>query len=146
MKPHRQRLALVLCALAAVAGASVLALSALREQASFYYTPGDLAGKRVPTGRAVRLGGMVVRESVEHLRDGVSIRFRVTDGRAVVPVTFTGVPPDLFREGSGVVAEGRFRPDGGFVADNLLAKHDERYMPPGMDTMSASPVPMEARR
>jgi cytochrome c-type biogenesis protein CcmE len=130
MKPKHQRLVLGLLALGAVGAAAGLALSALQDQAAFFYAPGDIAGKPVPTGKAVRLGGMVAAGSIVRKPDGVSIDFVVTDGKARVPVAFRGVAPDLFKEGSGVVAEGKFNPDGSFAADNLLAKHDERYMPP----------------
>lgn len=130
MKPKQQRLTLVLLAVAAVAGASGLALSALKDQAAFFYAPGDIAKAGPAPGHAVRLGGMVERGSIRKQPDGVSIRFVVTDGLAAVPVTFRGVTPDLFREGSGVVAEGVFNADRSFTASNLLAKHDERYMPP----------------
>ncbi len=130
MKPKHQRLTLALLAVGAIAGASGLALSALRDQASFFYAPGDVKKDGLPLGKAVRLGGMVEGGSIKRLSDGVSINFIVTDGQATVPVSFRGVTPDLFREKSGVVAEGQFQPDGSFVATNLLAKHDERYMPP----------------
>ena len=130
MKAKHQRLTLALLALAAVIGAALLALSALGEQASFFYAPSDAKRDGVPVGKAVRLGGMVAAGSVSHAADGVTVRFTVTDGRATTPVTFAGIVPDLFRERSGVVAEGSFRADGSFVATNLLAKHDERYMPP----------------
>jgi cytochrome c-type biogenesis protein CcmE len=130
VKAKHQRLALVALGLAAVLGASGLALSALQEEAAFFYAPGDVAGKAPPIGRAVRLGGMVEAGSIKRKPDGVTISFTVTDGKATVPVTFSGIAPDLFKEKSGVVAEGQFRPDGSFAADNLLAKHDERYMPP----------------
>lgn len=130
MKRKHQRLMLGLAALAAIGGASGLALSALKDQAAFFYTPSDVAGKNPPLDKAVRLGGMVEAGSLKHMPDGVTISFIVTDREAKVPVRFTGVAPDLFKEGSGVVAEGKFTADGGFVADNLLAKHDERYMPP----------------
>jgi cytochrome c-type biogenesis protein CcmE len=130
VKAKHQRLALVALGLAAVLGASGLALSALQEEAAFFYAPGDVAGKLPPVGRAVRLGGMVEAGSIKRQPDGVTIAFTVTDGKATVPVTFSGIAPDLFKEKSGVVAEGQFRPDGSFAADNLLAKHDERYMPP----------------
>jgi cytochrome c-type biogenesis protein CcmE len=130
MKPKHQRLWLGVAALVAVAGAALLSLSALRDEAAFFYAPGDVKANPPPLDRGVRLGGMVEAGSLQRLADGVSIRFTVTDGKAKVPVAFKGVTPDLFREGSGVVAEGRFQPDGSFVADNLLAKHDERYMPP----------------
>jgi len=129
-KPKHQRLVLGLLAVAAILGASGLALSALQDQAAFFYSPGDVAGKPLPLNRNVRLGGMVEKRSVKHQPDGVSITFVVSDGKARVPVAFRGVTPDLFKEGSGVVAEGQFRADGGFAADNILAKHDERYMPP----------------
>ena len=125
-----QRLALAGLAVVAVIGAGLLALSALKDQAAFFYAPGDVARAGLPLGRSVRLGGMVEAGSIQRQSDGVSIRFRVTDGRAIVPVSFTGIAPDLFRERSGVVAEGHFNPDGSFTATNLLAKHDEKYMPP----------------
>jgi len=139
MKPKHQRLVLGLLALGAVAGAAGLALSALQDQAAFFYAPGDVAGKPVPTDKAVRLGGMVAAGSIVRKPDGVSMTFVVTDGKAKVPVAFRGVAPDLFKEGSGVVAEGKFTGDGGFVADNLLAKHDERYMPPEIADKMPSP-------
>jgi cytochrome c-type biogenesis protein CcmE len=130
MKAKHQRLTLALLALAAVIAAALLALSALKDQASFFYAPSDVAKDGLPLGKAVRLGGIVEAGSVKHLPDGISIRFVVTDGKASVPVRFSGIVPDLFREKSGVVAEGQFQPDGSFVATNLLAKHDEKYMPP----------------
>ncbi|MDR6790383.1 cytochrome c-type biogenesis protein CcmE [Sphingomonas sp. BE138] len=130
MTRKNQRLVLVLLGLAAIGAAALLALSGLRDQAAFFYAPGDVAGHLPPPDKAVRLGGMVERGSIRRAADGVSIDFRVTDGRAVTPVRFSGIAPDLFREGSGVVAEGHFRPDASFVATNLLAKHDEKYMPP----------------
>ncbi|MGN6620479.1 MAG: cytochrome c maturation protein CcmE [Sphingomonas sp.] len=130
MKAKHQRLTLALLALAAVIGAGVLALSALKDQAAFFYAPSDVVKDGLPLGKAVRLGGMVEAGSIKRMSDGISIRFVVTDGRAQVPVSFTGIVPDLFREKSGVVAEGKFQRDGSFVATNLLAKHDEKYMPP----------------
>lgn len=132
MKAKHQRLILALLALAAIVGAALLALSALKDQAAFFYAPGDVKKTGLPLGRAVRLGGMVEGGSIRKMPDGVSIRFVVTDGVAKVPVAFTGIVPDLFREKSGVVAEGSFNPDGSFTATNLLAKHDEKYMPPEM--------------
>ena len=130
MKAKNQRLALIGAALVALIAAVLLAMSALKDQAAFFYAPGDVAGKPPPLGKAVRLGGMVEKGSVQKQSDGVTIDFIVGDGVAKVPVRFTGVTPDLFREGSGVVAEGQFQPNGSFLASNLLAKHDERYMPP----------------
>ena len=130
MTAKNQRLILVLLALAAVAAAALLALSALKDQAAFFYAPADVKRDGLPLGRAVRLGGMVEAGSVKKAADGVRVDFVVTDGQATTPVTFAGIVPDLFREKSGVVAEGSFQPSGLFVATNLLAKHDEKYMPP----------------
>ena len=132
MKAKQQRLVLAGLAVLAIAGAGGLALSALKDQAAFFYAPGDVKKDGLPLGHAVRLGGMVEGGSIRKLADGVTIRFTVTDGVATVPVTFRGITPDLFRERSGVVAEGEFHPDGSFTATNLLAKHDEKYMPPEM--------------
>jgi cytochrome c-type biogenesis protein CcmE len=130
MKAKNQRLVLVLVALGALTGAALLAMSALRDQASYFYTPGDALRDHVELGRAVRLGGMVEKGSLRREADGVTIDFRVTDGAASVASRYTGIVPDLFREGSGVVAEGRFTAPGQFAADTILAKHDEKYMPP----------------
>ena len=129
MKAKHQRLTLAALALAAVLGASGLALSALKDEAAFFYAPSDVS-KDVPVGKPVRLGGMVEKGSLKRGSDGVSQTFVVEDAGGKVPVSFSGIAPDLFREGSGVVAEGSFTADGRFVATNLLAKHDERYMPP----------------
>ena len=136
MKPKNQRLALVSVALIAVLVAVLLAMWGLRERASYFYTPADIAAGKAQGGEAVRLGGMVERGSVQRGPDGVTIRFIVTDGKAATPVTYRGIVPDLFREGSGAVAEGRLQ-NGIFVADTILAKHDERYMPPELGNLSA---------
>ena len=129
IKAKHQRLVLIVIALAALIGAALLAIWGLRSQASFFYTPADIAAGKAHEGEAMRLGGMVERGSIQHLPDGVTIRFVVTDGKAATPVVYRGIVPDLFREGSGAVAEGRME-KGMFVADTILAKHDERYMPP----------------
>ncbi|MEG3180089.1 cytochrome c maturation protein CcmE [Sphingomonas sp. LT1P40] len=139
MKRKHQRLFLGLAALVAIGGASALALSALQDQAAFFYTPSDVATGKPEIGKAARLGGMVEKGSLKHLPDGVTMRFVVADATATVPVQFKGVAPDLFKEGSGVVAEGSFTGDGGFVATNLLAKHDERYMPPEIAAKMPAP-------
>jgi len=136
MKPKNQRLVLVSAALVAVLVAVLLAMWGLRSQASFFYTPADIVAGKAADGRAARLGGMVERGSIHHEADGVTIRFVVTDGKAATPVLFRGIPPELFREGSGAVAEGRVQ-NGVFVADTILAKHDERYMPPELGNLSA---------
>lgn len=130
MKAKHQRLILLLLAVVAMIGAVLLAMSALKDQAAYFYTPSDAAREHVEPGRAVRLGGMVADKSIVHDPDGVTTRFVVTDGASTVAVRFTGITPDLFKENSGVVAEGAFEQDGTFVATNILAKHDERYMPP----------------
>ena len=132
MKAKHQRLTLALLALAAIVGAALLAMSALKDQAAYFYTPGDVVKDGVPTGKAIRLGGMVVDKSIVHAADGLTIDFKVTDGTDTVPVQFRGIVPDLFRERSGVVAEGKFVTPALFVADTILAKHDENYMPPQM--------------
>ena len=136
MKPKNQRLVLVVAAVAALIAAVLLAMWGLRSQASYFYTPADIAAGKAREGEGMRLGGMVERGSIRHLPDGVTIRFAVTDGKSQTPVVFRGIPPDLFREGSGAVAEGHLQ-DGTFVADTILAKHDERYMPPQLGNLSA---------
>lgn len=135
MKSKHQRLILALVALVAMIGAGLLAASALRDEAAYFYTPNDAKVKGVELGKAVRLGGMVVKGSLKKAADGVTLHFDVSDGKAIIPVKFSGIAPDLFREGSGVVAEGAFDRNGTFVATNLLAKHDERYMPRELEGM-----------
>ncbi len=130
MKAKHQRLVLIGLAVAAMIGAALLAMSALKDQAAYFYTPSDAIRDHVEAGRAVRLGGMVADKSIKREPDGITIRFIVTDNAATVPVRFTGITPDLFKEKSGVVAEGAFDASGTFIATNILAKHDERYMPP----------------
>ena len=131
MKAKNQRLVLLALAIVAVLGAVLLAMSAMRDQAAFFYAPGDVAAKGLPLDRAVRVGGMVKQGSIRRHPDGVTIDFTVGDETtATIPVRFTGITPDLFRENSGVIAEGRFQRDGTFVASEILAKHDENYMPP----------------
>jgi cytochrome c-type biogenesis protein CcmE len=135
-KPKHQRLVLVVIALIAIVAAGILAAWALRNQASYFYVPSDVAADPPEPGQAVRLGGMVEEGSLETAADGVTMHFIVGDGKARVPVTFAGIAPDLFTEGSGVVAEGQMMPDGTFRASNLLAKHDENYMPRELEEMS----------
>ena len=137
LKAKHQRLVLVLVALAALIGAALLATWALRSQASFFYLPADMAASPPDPDRAVRLGGMVEAGSIRRAADGVTIQFVVSDKKARIPVMFSGIAPDLFQENSGVVAEGKLRADGTFVADNLLAKHDEKYVPREMKDMTA---------
>lgn len=130
IRAKHQRLVLILSAIAILLAAVFLAGYALREQASYFYTPSELVDAGVSSEQAIRLGGMVQQGSIITAADGITVRFVVDDGKATIPVTYTGITPDLFVEGSGVVAEGRMAGDGlSFVADNLLAKHDENYMP-----------------
>jgi cytochrome c-type biogenesis protein CcmE len=134
VKRKNQRLTLLVLAIAAVLAAVLLAMSALKDQAAYFYAPADVAKQGLPLGRAVRIGGMVERGSLARGADGVTLDFVVRDDSPHrIRVRFKGIVPDLFREESGVVAEGRFQPDGRFVADEILAKHDENYMPPQLD-------------
>ena len=135
IKPKHQRLVLLTIALVALIGAGLLAAWALKNQAAYFYVPSDILADPPEAGRAVRLGGMVEKGSIRTAPDGVTIDFVVEDGKARVPVRFRGITPDLFIEGSGVVAEGRMV-SGRFVADNLLAKHDENYVPREMADMT----------
>lgn len=137
VKAKHQRLILVVIALAALLAAGVIAAWALRNQASYFYVPSQMVKEPPTPGRAVRLGGMVEAGSIKTQADGVTIDFVVGDGDARVPVRYAGIVPDLFVEESGVVAEGRLQPDGTFVADNLLAKHDENYVPRELEEMNA---------
>ncbi len=130
MKRKHRRLAFVAAGMVALGAAAALVLVAFEDSLVFFYSPSDLAEKDLPEGRRVRLGGLVEEGSVRRLADGLTVEFRVTDLAAAVPVIYTGVLPDLFREGQGVVTEGVLRADGVFKADGVLAKHDETYMPP----------------
>lgn len=136
IKAKHQRLVLVVVALVALIGAGLLAAWALRNQASYFYLPADMAAAPPSADRAVRLGGMVEAGSLRTAADGVTVQFVVGDAKARIPVVFKGIVPDLFKEGSGVVAEGRLGADGTFVAENLLAKHDEKYVPREMKDMT----------
>lgn len=137
LKAKHQRLVLVALALVALVVAGILAAWALRNQASYFYLPEQFASNPPEIGQAVRLGGMVRPGSLRTLDDGVTIAFTVTGkGDATVPVRFAGIVPDLFEEGSGVVAEGSMLSDGSFRATNLLAKHDETYVPRELEGMS----------
>ena len=137
IRAKHQRLVLLGCAMVALIGAGLLAAYALRHQASYFYVPSDMVAHPPAPDRAVRLGGMVEKGSMKTQADGVTVDFVVTDFKARVPVRFAGIRPALFVEGSGVVAEGQMA-GGTFVADNLLAKHDERYVPREMKDMNAA--------
>jgi len=137
IKPKHQRLVLAVLAMVALIGAALLAIWGLRSQASYFYVPSEIIASPPAPDRGVRLGGMVEKGSLKTAADGVTINFVVGDGKARVPVRFKGIVPSLFVEGSGVVAEGKLAADGTFVADNLLAKHDEKYVPREMQSMTA---------
>ncbi|HVQ08535.1 MAG TPA: cytochrome c maturation protein CcmE [Allosphingosinicella sp.] len=130
MKRKNQRLTLLLLAIGAVLGAVLLAMWGLRDNASFFYAPADIArAGRPPADRAVRVGGLV--REIRRMPDGISIRFVIGDTSPHrIQARYTGITPELFRVGSGAVADGHFQPDGIFVASQILAKHDENYMPP----------------
>ncbi len=130
MTRKRRRLYTVLAGMAALSAAAFLVLSAFNDNLVFFYSPTDLKTKPVPVARQLRIGGLVEEHSVARAADGKTIAFRVTDGSNTVGVTYGGSLPDLFREGQGVVAEGMMQRDGIFRASNVLAKHDENYMPP----------------
>ena len=128
MKAKTQRLWLVVGAMVALGGAGALAFSTLGDKATYFYAPSDLVGKAPPVD-AIRLGGMVEKGSL--VKQGQTVHFIVTDNVETRRVTYTGILPDLFREGQGVIAEGRIDPKSGvFTAETVLAKHDEKYMPP----------------
>lgn len=136
LKPKHQRLVLLAIAVVVLIAAALLAIWALRNQASYFYVPSEIVADPPAPDRGVRLGGMVEAGSLKTEADGVTIAFVVQDGEARVPVRFSGIVPSLFVEGSGVVAEGKMGTDGTFVADNLLAKHDENYVPREMQEMT----------
>lgn len=128
MKPRHKRLTLIAIALAGIGVVVALVLNAFRSNLVFFYTPTQVAAGEAPQGRTFRIGGMVEAGSLR--REGLTAHFRVTDTARSMDVSYQGSLPDLFKEGKGVVAQGKLGGDGGFVADQVLAKHDENYMPP----------------
>lgn len=128
MKPRQKRVAIIVGALIAVGLAAVLILNALNSNIALYVTPSDVAAGKSPAGQAFRIGGMVKDGSVK--RDGLTVHFVITDMVKDIPVAYTGILPDLFKEGKGAVIQGRLNPSGQFIASEVLAKHDENYMPP----------------
>lgn len=130
LKRKHRRLVFIVVGMLCLGGGVGFFLSALEENIVFFYSPTDLAEKDLPDGRRFRLGGLVEEASVERAADGLTTTFRITDLSHVVSVSYTGLLPDLFREGQGVVAEGQLLANGVFVASEVLAKHDENYMPP----------------
>lgn len=130
MKPRHRKLALIVVIVALLGGAVALVLNAFQSNLVFFFSPTQVANGEAPTERAFRIGGLVEEGSIRREADGLTTRFVVTDTARTMPVTYTGILPDLFKEGKGVVAEGRLGPDGLFTATQVLAKHDENYMPP----------------
>jgi cytochrome c-type biogenesis protein CcmE len=130
MTPRRKRLYVVLGILGGVAASVTLAVMASRDNVTFYLDPSQIAAGKAPLDKRFRVGGMVVKGSVTRKPGDLEVRFVLTDFAHEVPVEYTGVLPDLFREGQGIIAHGSMGPDGAFVADEVLAKHDEKYMPP----------------
>jgi len=130
MKPRHKRLVLIVGGLAVLGVAAGLVLSAFQENLVFFYSPTQVVNAEAPQGKAFRIGGLVEQGSVKRQPDGLTVAFNVTDTAKVVPVVYTGILPDLFKEGKGVVAQGKLGPDGVFRAHEVLAKHDENYMPP----------------
>ena len=130
MKARPRRFAWIAAGLAALAAAAALVLNAFQSNLVFFFTPTQVASREAPQGRAFRIGGLVEAGSLKRDPDSLTVRFRVTDTAQTIPVSYTGLLPDLFKEGKGVVAQGTLGPDGVFHATEVLAKHDENYMPP----------------
>ena len=130
MKPRHKRFALIGAGVGALAIATALVLNAFRSNLVFFFTPSQVAAQEAPVGRTFRIGGMVESGSLRREADGLTVHFKVTDTAKTVPVVYQGILPDLFKEGKGVVAQGKLGPDGQFKASEVLAKHDENYMPP----------------
>jgi cytochrome c-type biogenesis protein CcmE len=130
MTPRQKRLWFIVAGVALVAAAVGLVLYALKNNVSLYFTPTQVYNKEAPQGRSFRIGGLVETGSVQREKDGLTVRFNITDTTKTMPVIYQGILPDLFREGKGVVAQGKLQADNVFHAEEVLAKHDENYMPP----------------
>ena len=139
MNKRSRRKMLVAMVIFGVGVASVLVLNAFKENINMFYSPTQIHAGEAPSDRKIRVGGLVVDGSVSREENSLAVQFDLTDNAAVVPVSYTGILPDLFREGQGIVAMGRIDADGLFVADEVLAKHDENYMPPEVaDALNAA--------
>jgi cytochrome c-type biogenesis protein CcmE len=130
LKPRTKRAGWIVAGLAALGVAAALVLNAFQSNLVFFFTPSQVVSNEAPRDRSFRIGGLVEAGSVVREKDALTVRFRVTDTAQTIPVVFTGILPDLFREGKGVVAQGKLASDGTFRASEVLAKHDENYMPP----------------
>lgn len=130
MKPRHKKLAFIVAGVAGIAVVTALIMNAFRSNLVFFFTPTQVLAKQAPVDRTFRIGGLVEKGSLKRENDGLTVHFVVTDTRHDLNVTYKGILPDLFKEGKGVVAQGKLNPEGQFVADQVLAKHDENYMPP----------------
>lgn len=130
MKPRKQKLILILAGLALLGLAVMLVLSAFEENLVFFHTPSEVKARNVPLSKTIRIGGLVEKGSVQREDDSTRLSFSVTDNEAAITVNYSGILPDLFREGQGVVVEGKLHDDGSFIASRVFARHDETYMPP----------------
>ena len=130
MKSRHKRLAFIVAGLAGLGGVAALVLNAFNDNMVFFFSPTQVFAKESPEGRNFRLGGLVEKGTLKREDDGLTVHFVVTDNHKNINVTYTGILPDLFKEGQGVVAQGRLGPNGVFLAEEVLAKHDENYMPP----------------
>ena len=130
MKPRHQRMVAIAAGLALLAIAAALVLNAFQGNIVFFFSPSQIAANEAPLDKTFRVGGMVQAGSLKRRADGLTVEFIVTDTAQTIPVVYKGLLPDLFKEGKGVVAQGRLGPDGAFHASEVLAKHDENYMPP----------------
>ncbi|MFY9314258.1 MAG: cytochrome c maturation protein CcmE [Burkholderiales bacterium] len=130
MKPRHQRMIAIAAGVALIAIAAALVLNAFQGNVVFFFSPSQIAAKEAPLEKTFRVGGMVEQGSLKRQADGLTVHFVVTDTAQTILVSYTGILPDLFKEGKGVVAQGRLGPDGVFRATEVLAKHDENYMPP----------------
>ena len=130
MKPRHRKLAIIVSGVSALGIAAALVLNAFESNMVFFFSPTQVAANEAPKGKSFRIGGLVEEGSIKRQSDGVTVNFVVTDTAKFIPVVYTGILPDLFKEGKGVVAQGKLSPEGVFRADEVLAKHDENYMPP----------------
>lgn len=129
-RKHKQRLAIVLLIVLGIGITTALALTAFRENMQFFFSPSQVVAGEAPKDKVIRVGGLVTKGSVQRARDSLQVKFVVTDMAQNVTIQYTGILPDLFREGQGIIATGKLQADGGFIAQEVLAKHDENYMPP----------------
>lgn len=130
MKPRHKRMAFIVGGLAGIIIAVALILNALKGNMTYFFSPTEVVAGKTPANKTIRLGGLVVNNSLKREDDGLTVHFLVTDNAKTVAVVYTGILPDLFREGQGVIAQGKMSSDGVFLAEEVLAKHDETYMPP----------------